>query len=583
MIAALKAGHAFSGKIKMVNLPLVSYQNRSRRGRNPVLMAFAGFIAIFVLMPVAALIYLAFSGDAGEWPHLIRYVIPGAMWTTLLLLLGVALIAGSMGILSAWLVVSCEFPMRRVFSWALVLPFAVPTYLAAYAYGEFLDFTGPLQSTIRTLFGFQSGREYWFPEVRSLPGAILVLSFVLYPYVYLTTRALFLMQGKSAQDVARTLGAGPLSVFLRVQLPMARPALVIGITLALMETLNDIGAVEYLGVNTLTFAIFDTWLNRGNLAGAAQIACAMLFIALCAVMAERWARRRQRFGASRTTGAVHDVAPLPLFGKRRWLAFVLCGMPIVLGFGIPAFVLAGYALKRLDQLLTDRIYLALFDSLVVSSATALCTVALAFVLAYAARISSGPLIALAGRIASFGYAIPGTVLAVGVLIPLAALDNWINAVTSAHLGVSVGLLITGSGLAIVYACSIRFLTMAEGAIDSGFQKLSPHLDMAARTLGRNANQTFHAVLLPMMRPTVITAALLVFVDTMKELSATLLLRPFNFNTLATLVYEDASRARVEDASVAALIIVAAGIIPVILVSHSLDRNGNRFRALYGNQ
>ncbi len=565
----------------MKTLPLTAYRMRTQPGGSRLLTGFAVFVAGFVLMPVAALVYLAFSGDASEWPHLIRYVIPGAVLTTFLLLAGVALVAGSMGVLSAWLVVSCEFPMRRVFSWALVLPFAVPTYLAAYAYGEFLDFTGPVQSTIRDLFGFQSGRDYWFPEVRSLPGAILVLSFVLYPYVYLTTRAVFLMQGKSAQDVARTLGAGPLAVFTRVQLPMARPALVIGVTLALMETLNDIGAVEYLGINTLTFAIYDTWLNRSNLAGAAQMACAMLFLALCAVMAERWARRRQRFGASRTTGAVHDAAPLPLFGLRRWLAWLLCLLPILLGFGIPAFVLGRYAVKRLDQLLGERIYYALFDSLVVSSATAICTVALAFVLAYAARVSRSPLIALTGRIASFGYAIPGTVLAIGVLVPLAALDNRINVLTEGLFGVSVGLLLTGSGLAIVYACSIRFLTMAEGSVDSGFQKLSPHLDMAARTLGRNASQTFRSVLLPMMRPAVITAALLVFVDTMKELSATLLLRPFNFNTLATLVYEDASRARVEDASVAALIIVAVGIFPVILVSRSLVANGNRTRVLYG--
>ncbi len=555
--------------------------SRTRRIGNPLLTGFALFVAAFVLLPVAALIYLAFSGDASEWPHLLRYVIPRSALTTISLLVGVAVVAGSMGVLSAWLIVSCDFPMRRTFSWALVLPFAVPTYLAAYSYGEFLDFTGPVQSTIRALFGFQSGRDYWFPEVRSLAGAILVLSFVLYPYIYLTTRAVFLMQGKSAQDVARTLGAGPLSVFLRVQLPMARPALVIGVTLALMETLNDIGAVEYLGVHTLTFAVFDTWLNRNNLGGAAQLACAMLLVALLAVLAERWARRRQRFSASRTTGAIHDASPLELVGFRRWLAWALCLMPVLLGFGIPAYVLGGYAIKRLDQFFGERIYFALIDSLAVSSATAACTVVLAFVLAYAARVSNNRVIALTGRIASFGYAIPGTVLAIGVLIPLAAFDNWLNTVTVSAFGTTVGLLLTGSGVAIVYACSIRFLTMAEGSVDSGFQKLSPHLDMAARTLGRNTRQTLFSVLLPMMHPAVVTAALLVFVDTMKELSATILLRPFNFNTLATLVYEDASRARVEDASVAALIIVLVGIVPVVLLSRSMLTNGNRSKALYG--
>tara|TARA_R110000751_G_scaffold8822_2_gene33996 strand:- start:83063 stop:84763 length:1701 start_codon:yes stop_codon:yes gene_type:complete len=561
----------------MVDMPLSRYRNRSTRINNPILLLFAAFIAVFVLIPVAALIYLAFSGNMDEWPHLIRYVVPGAIWTTAMLLLGVAVVAGSIGIISAWLVVSFEFPLRRTLSWALVLPFAVPTYLAAYAYGEFLDYTGPIQTALRSLFAFQSGSDYWFPPIRSLPGAILVLSSVLYPYVYLTTRALFLMQGKAACDVARTLGASRRSVFFRIQLPMARPALAIGITLALMETLNDIGAVEYLGINTLTFAIYDTWLNRGNLAGAAQIACAVLFIALAAVSVERWARRRQRFNVNRTTSAVHDAVPLALKGSNRWIATVLCTLPIVFGFGIPAFVLGGYAIRRLDQLFDSRIYLALLDSLLVSSATALCTVVLAFVLAYAARVSRQPIVSLTGKIASFGYAIPGTVLALGVLVPLAAVDNWINAITRGNFGFSVGLLLTGSGLAIVYACSIRFLTMAEGSIESGFQKLSPHLDMAARTLGCNANQTLRGVLLPMMKPAVITAALLVFVDTMKELSATLLLRPFNFNTLATLVYEDASRARVEDASVAALIIVLVGIVPVIVASRSMINNAGKFR------
>ena len=559
-------------------MPLLQISTRPIRSENPALLALAGFIAVFVLVPVAALVYLAVTGQSGEWPHLIRYVIPRSTWVTGALLAGVAVLAGSMGILSAWLVVSFDFPARRVLAWALVLPFAVPTYLAAYAYGEFLDFTGPVQTFIRSLFGFASRADYWFPEIRSLPGAVLVLSCVLYPYVYLTTRALFLMQGRAASDVARTLGAGRLSVFWRIQLPMARPALAIGITLALMETINDIGAVEYLGVNTLTFAIYDTWLNRGDLAGAVQIACAMLFLALAAVFVERWGRRRQRYNVSRTTAAVHDVAPVPLKGARKWLATGLCATPVALGFAIPGYVLGSYAVKRLDQLLDGRIYSALIDSLLVSSATALCTVLLAFVLAYAARVSRQRFVSMTGKIASFGYAIPGTVLALGVLIPLSALDGAINDFTRGHFGFSVGLLLTGSGLAIVYACSIRFLTMAEGSIESGFQKLSPHLDMASRTLGRSAGQTLRTVLLPMMKPAVVTAALLVFIDTLKELSATLLLRPFNFNTLATLVYEDASRARVEEASVAALIIIIAGIVPVIFVSRSMIDNGNRFRA-----
>ena len=339
-------------------MPAALNRNSTLRSESPLLLALAGFIAVFVLIPVAALIYLALTGHSDEWPHLLRYVVPHAVWTTIGLLAGVTVLAGSMGVLSAWLVVSFDFPLRRTLAWALVLPFAVPTYLAAYAYGEFLDYTGPVQTAVRGLFGFQSSIEYWFPNVRSLPGAIVVLSCVLYPYIYLTTRALFLMQGRTASDVARTLGASRWTVFRQVQLPMARPALVIGITLALMETLNDIGAVEYLGVNTLTLAIYDTWLNRGDLSGAVQIACVMLFIALAAVFAERWGRRRQRYNVSRTTGAVHDAAPVPLKGSRQWLATGMCAMPIALGFGIPAYVLGRYAINRLDQFLDGRIYSA---------------------------------------------------------------------------------------------------------------------------------------------------------------------------------------------------------------------------------
>ncbi|MEO4043284.1 iron ABC transporter permease [Hoeflea sp. CAU 1731] len=552
----------------MAHFPLTASRSARSGAGLPVL---ALVISVFVLIPVVALFVIALTGSSEDWPHLIRYVIPQSIWTTVLLLLGVAVLTGSMGILSAWLVVSCDFPFRRLLSWALVLPFAVPTYLAAYAYVEFLDYTGPVQSAIRAIFGYTSGSQYSFPEARSLWGAAMILSFVLFPYVYLTCRAVFLMQGKAAVDAARTLGVGRLGAFFRVQLPMARPALAIGITLALMESLNDIGAVEYLGVNTLTFSIYDTWLNRGSLAGAAQIACAMLIIAFGCVVFERWARRRQRFNVTRTTGAVFDTVPQKLTGPAAWAATVACALPILAGFGIPFYILGGFALKRLEQFSGDRLYAALFDSLYVSTVTTLITVVVAFVIAYAARVSGSRIVAYTGRIASFGYAIPGTVLALGVLIPLAGLDNLINLASEQMFGVKVGLLLTGSGAAIIYACSIRFLTMAEGSVDAGFHKLSPNLDMAARTLGRNRSQTFISVLLPMMRPAAMTAALLVFVDTMKELSATLLLRPFNFNTLATLVYEDASRARVEDAAPAALIIMLVGILPVILISRTAIR------------
>lgn len=524
-----------------------------------------------VAMPIIAIFLIGLSGGSENWQHMLTNVVPRATGRTLLLLALTGALTASIGIVSAWLVASCNFPFRRLLSVALVLPLAIPSYLAAYAFGEFLDFTGPVQSLYRGLFGFASARDYSFPNVRSLGGAVLVMTAVLYPYVYLACRSMFLMQGRAAADVARTLGAGPWRVFSQVQVPMARPAIMVGLTLVMMETLNDIGAVEYLGVQTLTFSIYDTWLNRGSLAGAAQIASVLLVFVVLLLWIERRARRRQRFASHKTTAVTIDAVRLKLVGWRGWGAALLCALPVLVGFVIPVAVLAGFALRRLDDFAEPRLLEALGNSVLVSSAAALLTVVLAFVLAYAVRSERSRLTAGASRLASLGYGIPGTVLGIGVLIPLARLDNLMDGALRSAFGVSSGLLLSGTGFAIVYAATVRFLTMAEGTIDASFQKLSPHLDMAARTLGRNAWQTFRQVLLPNMRPAVLTAALLVFIETLKELSATILLRPFNFNTLATLVYEDASRSKVQDASVAAIIIILAGLIPVILVSRSLDR------------
>lgn len=535
-----------------------------------MLATLAGLASTIVLMPVLAIAWLAVSGGDADWPHLIEYVIPRSTGRTLLLVSMTCAATAVIGVATAWLVATCEFPLRRLLSAALVLPLAIPAYLAAYAFGEFLTYTGPVQGLVRALFGFRTSRDYWFPDVRSLEGAVLVMSSVLYPYVYLACRSMFLMQGRAAADVARTLGAGAAKVFLRIQIPMARPAIMIGLTLVAMETLNDIGAVEFLGVQTLTFSIFDTWLNRGSLAGAAQIACIMLVIVVGLMMVERAARRKQRFSSQKTTAAVHDVVRLKLTGWKRLAATAACLLPVLSGFAIPVLVLGNFAMRRIDQFLAPRLIDAFMHSVLVSGLTALAAVFLGFVLAYAARTGRSPITDVAGRLASFGYGVPGTVLAIGVLFPLAAIDNAIDARLRDIFGFSTGLLLSGTSIAIVYACTVRFLTMAEGTLDAGFHKLSPHLDMAARALGRTSAQTLRSVLLPMMRPAVLTAALLVFIETMKELSATIMLRPFNFNTLATLVYEDASRARVEDASVAAMIIVVAGMIPVILVSRSLD-------------
>lgn len=531
-------------------------------------------LAAMVSMPLIAIFCIAATGGTDGWQHLLVNVLPRVGVQTLALLVMTGLTCAIFGIIAAWLVSSFEFPLRRLVSFALVLPLAIPSYLAAYAFGEFLDFTGPVQTALRSLLGYQSIKEYWFPDVRSLGGAVLVLSSVLYPYVYLSVRAAFGLQGRLATEAARTLGASPLRIFLTVQLPMARPAIIIGLALVMMETLNDIGAVEYLGVRTLTFAIYETWLNRGNLAGATQIASMLILIVVALIITERKARSRQRFAAAKSTAMKQRFALKALPAATGWAATAFCLLPVLCGFAIPVLVLGGYALKRLGALADPKLIKALAHSLEVSICAAVITLIFGFLFAYVQRINASPFARVASRVGSLGYGIPGTVLAIGVLLPLSAFDNALDGLLRAHLNISTGLLLSGTAFAIIYAHSARFVTLSEGTIDAGFQKLSPHVDMAARTLGRTRSRTLIDVLLPNIRPAAVTAALLVFIESLKELPATIMLRPFNFNTLATLVYENASRSKVQDASIPALIIIAAGLIPVLFVSRSLDHGSD---------
>lgn len=535
-------------------------------------IAFAGTIAALALLPLGTIILSAATGGFEDWPHLAANVVPLALRTTILYLAGITLLCVPVGVGTAYLVASFDFPGRGVLQWLLAMPLAVPPYLAAYAFVEFLDYSGPVQTLLRDIFHYRTARDYWFFEVRSLAGSIFVLSFVLYPYVYLTCRALFLVQGRTTAEVARTLGSSRVRTFLRIQLPMARPAIAAGSALALMEALNDIGAVEYLGVTTLAFSVFDTWLNRGSLAGAAQIAAITLVVVLGLVATERWARRQQRFYEPK--GHVKTPQQRPrLTGAAGYGAGLLCALPVLIGFGIPLAVLGGNALRRTEIFYDGRLLQALASSITIAAATAALTVVSGFVLVYAVRRGATPALKFLNRLATFGYAMPGTVVALGVLVPLAALDNAVDGTLRSLAGISTGLLLTGSGAAIIYACSIRFLALAEGAVDAGFQKISPNLGHASRALGRSSSETLRLVILPLLQPALLTAGLIVFVDTLKELSATILLRPIGLDTLATLVYEDASRGAVEKASVPAMIIIAAGCIPVLLLTPRLGRNG----------
>jgi len=523
-------------------------------------------IALFALLPILALVFLALQPAGGVWEHLFSTVLPRAIGTTILLMLGVAAFTIAVGVTSAWLVTMCRFPGRALFDWALLLPLAVPTYIVAYAYVEVMDVTGPVQTAIRTVFGFASARDYWFPEIRSLPGAVFVMGIVLYPYVYLTTRAMFLMQSACALDVARTLGAGPMRLFGAVALPLARPAIAVGVMLVLMECLNDIGAVEFFGVKTLTFSIYDTWLNRGSLAGAAQMATALLVIVFALIWAERYARRHQRF--HQTTSRYMALPSYRLTGWRALAAVAFCFLIVFLGFLVPAGLLLDLASRRLEQILEPGFLSAVRNSLVLAISAVVLTVLTGIALAYALRLKRNTLIHGLARLASIGYAVPGTVLAVGILIPTVALDNLIDETAKATLGITTGLLLSGSGLALVYAYATRFLAVAFGTLESGLAKVSPNLDMASRALGRTALRTLAEVHLPVLRPALATAAMLVFVDCMKELPATILLRPFNFETLSTTVYAAASQEVFEDGAVAALTIVIVGLLPVILLART---------------
>ena len=565
-----------AANIQLKDLIFLPVRLMSARAGRPMSGAFRlGYlflvlVLLLVIAPVVSLVVIAF-GDAGDvWPHLLSTVLPRSAMTTLWLMLGVGSLTTLLGVSTAWLVTMCRFPGRALFQWALLMPLAIPTYIVAYAAVDLMDYSGPVQSAIRWLFGFSSARDYWFPEVRSLPGSILVMSFVLYPYVFLTTRATFLMQSACALDVSRTLGAGPIRLFFAVALPLARPAIVVGATLAMMECLNDIGAVEFFGVKTLTFSVYDTWLNRASLAGAAQISTVMLIVVLLLLWLERRGRKEQRF--STTTRRYQSLPSFRLRGQRAALAVLVCFLPILLGFLLPASVLMRSVLFHWRDNLNADFLAAMGNSLFLASLAAVITASLGTALAYFARTQKSALVGAVTRLSSIGYAVPGTVLAVGILIPVAQLDNVIASSMKDWFGLATGLILISSGAAMLYAYCVRFMAMSYGAGETGLQRISPNLEAAARTLGRSPWRTLVEIDLPLIRPTLLSGALLVFVDVMKELPATILLRPFNFDTLATLVYGQASLEAFEKGALAALTIVAVGLVPVILLSRTAGRS-----------
>lgn len=518
-----------------------------------------------VLAPVAALVLTASGGSPDLWQHLVAYVLPSAARDTLILLLGVGVLVAVIGTVSAWLVTAYDFPGRPIFNWALLLPLAVPTYIVAYAYLDVLHPVGPVQNAIRAVLGFDSPRDFRLPDMRSMTGCIVLLGFVLYPYVYLTARAMFLMQASNLLDAARTLGAGRRTVFFRVALPLARPAIAVGVSLALMEALNDIGAAEFLGVRTLTVSVYTTWITRSDLPGAAQIALAMLVLVIAVVLAERWARRHRQY--SNDAQGPRPLVPHRLTGGRAALALLAASTPVIVGFIVPTAYLVTETIERIQfagvsSILVDETRNTVVISLIATTITVVCAV----VVTYAARIARRELPRVLTRVATIGYAVPGSVLAIGILPVATRADRLIDAVWTPVTGTTVGLLTLGSGAALTYAYVVRFLAIAAGGIEAGFGRISPSLDDAARTMGERPAGRLLRIHLPLTRPALVSAALLVFVDCMKELPATLLLRPLRFETLATHLYAEAARGTYEDAAIAALLIVIAGLLPVVLLA-----------------
>ena len=541
-----------------------------QRRRWPWLLWIALLTAVLVAVPIGSVGSHVFAGGTGAtWAHLAATVLPDYIATTLWLCAGVGIGVTLLGVGAAWLVTRHQFPGRATFEWALVLPLAVPAYVMAYTYTDLLQYVGPVQTALREAFGWRRA-GYWFPDVRSTGGAVLMFSLVLYPYVYLMARTAFLECGGATIEVARSLGLTPWQGFLRVSLPMARPAIAGGVTLALMETLADFGTVSYFAVQTFTTGIYRAWFSLGDRVAAAQLALVLLAFVVGVLVFERASRGGRRFAETGLRGATARTA---LTGGHAALAVAACAVPLAGGFGLPAALLLRMALTEGDVQFGPRFIRLAGNSVLLAGLTALLAVALALLIAYAARIHRGPAMRWAHRVAGLGYALPGSVIAVGVLIPVTRLDHLLAAGLRNTFGIEVGLLFTGGIAALVYACLVRYLTAAMQAVEAGLARITPSMDQAARSLGHTPAQTMWRVHLPLLRAPLLTAGLLVFIDVMKELPATLVMRPFNFDTLATQAYTLAADERLAEASTAALAIVVVGLLPMVVICRQIARRG----------
>ena len=548
-------------------------------------------IAVLLSLPIWVVLSSVFVDARSIWQHLADTVLGTYVGNSLELMLGVGVGTTAIGVSTAWVVTLCSFPGRRLFESLLLLPLAAPAYILAYTYTNLLDYSGPIQTFLRKGFGWQSAQDYWFPNVRSIGGAIVMLTLVLYPYVYLLARSAFLTQSSRLLEASQNLGCSPWQSFWRVALPLARPAVVAGLSLALMETLNDFGTVEFFSVPTFTTGIYRTWFGMGERLAASQLAVLLLLFIFGLIALERVSRQQQRY--YQNAGQGRSMSRYVLGGVRSISAIVVCSVPIVLGFLLPVGMLL--QLMGIDSNATagdsrgdsdfptasgaivstpnDRFWEFAYHSFLLAALTAAIAILVSIILAYAQRLR--PANRWVTQLATLGYAVPGAVIAVGVLVPLGQFDNAVDAWSRSTFGVSTGLLLSGTIAALVFAYLVRFLAVGFGAVESSLDRITPSLDDAAQSLGCGTARTLQKIHLPLMRSGLVTGLILVFVDVMKELPTTLIVRPFNFDTLAIRVYNLASDERLAEAAAPALAIIGVGLLPVVLLSWQMVKGDRK--------
>ena len=525
--------------------------------------------ALILSIPILTIAFSVLEPPGENWQHLKDTVLQEYIVNSMLLTCGVGIGTLLIGVSTAWLTAMCSFPGKNLFVWLLLLPLAMPAYIVAYTYTGMFDFAGPVQTMFRGWTGW-SYRDYYFPQIRSMGGAITILSLVLYPYVYLLGRSTFLEQSVGVMEVSRTLKCGPWTVFYKVALPLARPAIVAGLSLALMETLADYGTVAFFGLGVFTTGIFRTWFGLGDYSSAAKLASLLLFFVFALIILERLSRNKARYHNS--SGKLTRFSEYRLKGLKAWVAFASCAIPVFLGFFLPAAQLSLWAFETWSEMVDDRFFELARNSFLLGFSAALISVILALFLGYGKRVIPGKVTIASIRTASIGYAIPGTVIAVGVIIPFAWIDGRIDTFMQSSFGISSGLIFSGTLIAVMFAYVVRFLAISLQTVESGLEKIKPSMDDAARSLGCRHHETLFKIHVPLLKSSMLTALMIVFVDVMKELPATLILRPFDFNTLAVRAFELASDERLADSSTAALTIVVVGLLPVIYLSKTISHS-----------